>query len=180
MLSKKTKYGIKALTFLARRENNDPVAISEIAQSENISIKFLESILLLLRNSGFLGAKKGKGGGYYLKLDVESFFRSINKDILYNLVEKSIEDDMNGYLYDKEWQGDVLWLIKKIIFHKPTENYIYRGRLELQKLISQSKSLFYSGDKGLPIGNLTSQFFANIYLNELDHFIKDELKIESM
>ena len=69
MLSKKTKYGIKALTFLARRENNEPVAIADIAQSEHISVKFLESILLLLRNSGFLGAKKGKGGGYYLIKD---------------------------------------------------------------------------------------------------------------
>jgi Rrf2 family protein len=69
MLSKKTKYGIKALTYLARRENNEPVQIAEIAKSEHISIKFLESILLLLRNSGFLGAKKGKGGGYYLIKD---------------------------------------------------------------------------------------------------------------
>lgn len=66
MLSKKTKYGIKALTFLARQENQAPVQIAEIAKTEHISIKFLESILLLLRNSGFLGAKKGKGGGYYL------------------------------------------------------------------------------------------------------------------
>ena len=39
---------------------------SEIAKSENISLKFLESILLILRKSGFLGSKKGKGGGYYL------------------------------------------------------------------------------------------------------------------
>lgn len=69
MLSKKTKYGIKALTFLARQENQTPVAIADIAKSENISTKFLESILLLLRNSGFLGAKKGKGGGYYLIKD---------------------------------------------------------------------------------------------------------------
>ncbi len=69
MISKKTKYGIKALTFLARQEDQTPVAIADIAKSENISIKFLESILLLLRNSGFLGAKKGKGGGYYLIKD---------------------------------------------------------------------------------------------------------------
>jgi Rrf2 family protein len=69
MLSKKTKYGIKALTFLARQKDQTPVAIAEIAKSENISLKFLESILLLLRNSGFLGAKKGKGGGYYLIKD---------------------------------------------------------------------------------------------------------------
>ena len=66
MLSKKTKYGIKALTFLGRQENRTPVAIATISKSENISLKFLESILLTLRKNGILGSKKGKGGGYYL------------------------------------------------------------------------------------------------------------------
>ena len=63
MLSKKTKYGLKALTFLASQKENTPVQIAEIAQQENISQKFLESILLSLRKTGFLGSKKGKGGG---------------------------------------------------------------------------------------------------------------------
>ncbi len=49
MISKKTKYGIKAMTYLARRENTEPVRISVISKSENISQKFLESILLTLR-----------------------------------------------------------------------------------------------------------------------------------
>ncbi|AXT62959.1 Rrf2 family transcriptional regulator [Aquimarina sp. AD10] len=66
MLSKKTKYGLKALTYIARKNCDHPVQISEIAQSENISQKFLESILLTLRKNGILGSKKGKGGGYYL------------------------------------------------------------------------------------------------------------------
>ncbi|WP_299055086.1 Rrf2 family transcriptional regulator [uncultured Polaribacter sp.] len=66
MLSKKTKYGIKALTFLAKQEDKTPVAIATISKSENISLKFLESILLTLRKNGILGSKKGKGGGYYL------------------------------------------------------------------------------------------------------------------
>ena len=66
MLSKKTKYGLKALTYLASVNNREPVQIAEIAKHENISQKFLESILLTLRRNGFLGSKKGKGGGYYL------------------------------------------------------------------------------------------------------------------
>lgn len=66
MLSKKTKYGLKALTYLASQKDNRPVQIIEIAKHENISLKFLESILLSLRKTGFLGSKKGKGGGYYL------------------------------------------------------------------------------------------------------------------
>ncbi len=66
MLSKKTKYGIKALTYLARQHDKSPVQIATISKSENISLKFLESILLTLRKTGFLVSKKGKGGGYYL------------------------------------------------------------------------------------------------------------------
>jgi len=69
MLSKKTKYGIKALVYLARQENRNPVQISVISKSENISRKFLESILLTLRKDGILGSKKGKSGGYYLLKD---------------------------------------------------------------------------------------------------------------
>ena len=86
MLSKKTKYGINALTFLARQENQTPVQIAEIAKSEHISIKFLESILLLLRHSGFLGAKKGKGGGYYLIKDP----KEINMAHVYRILEGPI------------------------------------------------------------------------------------------
>ncbi len=67
MLSKKTKYGLKALTYIARSKSDLPVPVGEIAESENIPQKFLESILLTLRKSGVLGSKKGKHGGYYLR-----------------------------------------------------------------------------------------------------------------
>jgi Rrf2 family protein len=66
MLSKKTKYGLKALSYLAKQEPNNPILISDISSAENISRKFLESILLTLKKNGILASKKGKGGGYYL------------------------------------------------------------------------------------------------------------------
>ena len=66
MLSNKTKYGIKALVFLAKQDQRVPVQISVISKSENISQKFLESILLTLKKNGVLGSKKGKGD-YLLK-----------------------------------------------------------------------------------------------------------------
>lgn len=66
MLSKRTKYGLKALVFLAKAAEDGPVQIAAISKSESIPQKFLESILLTLRKSGLLGSKKGKGGGYYL------------------------------------------------------------------------------------------------------------------
>ena len=72
MLSKRTKYGLKAIVYIARQEKQGPVQISTISASENISHKFLESILLTLKKAGFLGSKKGKGGGYYLLKEASS------------------------------------------------------------------------------------------------------------
>lgn len=71
MLSKKAKYGINALIYLAHRKDKDPVPIHQIAESESIPPKFLESILLELKKSGILGSKKGPGGGYYLIKDLK-------------------------------------------------------------------------------------------------------------
>lgn len=69
MISKKAKYALKALTRLALNyETRKPLLISEISESENIPKKFLEAILLELRNNGILQSQKGKGGGYLLKL----------------------------------------------------------------------------------------------------------------
>jgi Rrf2 family protein len=66
MLSKKTQYGLKALAYLAEKYGQGPVLIAEIAEIKKIPIKFLESILLLLKQNNILESKKGKGGGYYL------------------------------------------------------------------------------------------------------------------
>jgi len=66
MLSKKTKYGLKAVIYIAKRPRLVPVLISEISANECIPKKFLEAILLDLKKFGILGSKKGKGGGYYL------------------------------------------------------------------------------------------------------------------
>ena len=66
MISKKTKYGLKALLYLARQYEKGPILISDLAREERIPKKFLEAILLALKNSVILQSKKGKGGGYYL------------------------------------------------------------------------------------------------------------------
>lgn len=69
MISKKTKYALNALVHLAHKYEQGPVLISTISEKENIPQKFLESILLDLKNAGILASKKGKGGGYYLLRD---------------------------------------------------------------------------------------------------------------
>jgi len=110
---------------------------------------------------------------FYLKLDISGFFMSINHNILYNILENLIlKQNKPDY-----WKGDVLQLARIIIFHRPTANYIIKGNPDLFNLIPARKSLFGANKgKGLPIGNYSSQFFANLYLNILDHFIKRELK----
>lgn len=66
MLSKKTKYAINALVYLAKHRNEQPVSVSRIAEAQNIPLKFLESILTELKNARILNSTKGKFGGYTL------------------------------------------------------------------------------------------------------------------
>ena len=66
MLSKKAKYGLKAMFYLADRYGKGPVLISDLAEEEHIPKKFLELILLDLKRNGLLHSKMGKGGGYFL------------------------------------------------------------------------------------------------------------------
>ncbi|HOS88922.1 MAG TPA: reverse transcriptase/maturase family protein [bacterium] len=104
---------------------------------------------------------------YYLQIDVKNFFTSIDKNILYSIFLKG------------KFNEETVSLLKKIIFHDPTSNYYLKGDRNLFRKIPPSKSLFYTPkNKGLPIGNLTSQFFANVYLNEVDQYIKRTLKVK--
>ena len=66
MLSKKAQYAFHALTYLSENRDTGPIQIAEISKARNISLKFLEHILLELKKGGILGSKKGKGGGYYM------------------------------------------------------------------------------------------------------------------
>lgn len=66
MLSAKAKYGLKAMLYLAEREGEGGILGADIAESQNIPKKFLDTILLELKNNGLLHSKKGKGGGYML------------------------------------------------------------------------------------------------------------------
>lgn len=62
----RSKYGLKALAYMARTLGKDSFLIAEIAQAEGIPKKFLEAILLTLKNNGILSSRKGPGGGYSL------------------------------------------------------------------------------------------------------------------
>jgi len=94
---------------------------------------------------------------YYLKADLSNFFVSIDKKILFNQLKR--------YVFE-EW---ILELLEQIIFHDPKPNAFIKSSKKKFRFIPNYKSLWHtSRGKGLPIGNLTSQFFSNVYLNDLD------------
>ena len=69
MLSKKSQYAFKALAYLTEKYKQGPVLIAEISKKKKIPLKFLENLLLELTKADILASKKGKGGGYFLKID---------------------------------------------------------------------------------------------------------------
>jgi RNA-directed DNA polymerase len=110
---------------------------------------------------------------YILKLDIKGYFMSIDKNILYKKVKNTLNHFRERANFDVDF---ILRLVHKIIFHDHVKNCIIKGRREDWAGLPKSKSLFYaSKDKGLPIGNLTSQLFGNVYLNEFDNFFKYKL-----
>jgi Rrf2 family protein len=66
MISSRAKYATRAILDLAQHEDGHPVQASDIAQRQQIPVKFLEQILLFLKRSGFVNSRKGPGGGYFL------------------------------------------------------------------------------------------------------------------
>ena len=114
-----------------------------------------------------------KKEAFFAQLDISGFFMSIDKNILYEILKKMILKQNKK----EQWKKEVLQLGKIIIFYDPTTNYITKGDQKLLESIPPRKSLFHAGKgKGLPIGNYSSQFFGNLYLNELDQFVKRKLK----
>jgi len=103
------------------------------------------------KRKGLLNPNQVKG--HCLKADIKHYFQEVNHEILINIIKRKIRDK------------GVIWLIKKIL-----SNSKIAGR--------RSQSKIEDFTKGMPLGNHTSQFFANVYLNELDYFIKHNLKVK--
>lgn len=104
---------------------------------------------------------------YVLRLDIHGFFFHIDKRILYRKIKKLIDDR-----YRNTNKSTILFLIREVLRDNPTVNCKISGSKEAWKGLPKTKSLFYSGiHKGLPIGNLTSQIFANFYLDDFDHYV---------
>ena len=102
---------------------------------------------------------------FYLKCDLANFFVSIDKRVLWHQLASKIANPW--------WR----WLASTILFHDPRKNFDLRGSPGTLQLVPPHKRLTSQDtDHGLPIGNLSSQFFANVYLDSLDQFVKHQLR----
>jgi len=112
---------------------------------------------------------------WIFKLDIKGYFMAIDRKILFEKIERRLRT-----LKNVDFDIDlILYLIRKVVFNDPTKNCRVKGKREDWVGLPKSKSLFFSGkDKGFPIGNLTSQLFGNIYLDEFDHFAREQLGIK--
>ena len=103
---------------------------------------------------------------WFLQCDLKNFFVSIDKDVLWELSSPLLHEP------------EIRWITHKIIYHDPTDNPILTSPRHLYHQVPWHKSLFNSQGRGLPIGNLSSQYFANVHLNPLDQFIKRDLGVK--
>ena len=110
--------------------------------------KFLKKVSRNGKIKGLFNSNQVKG--YCLKADIKHYFQEVDHEILLNIIKRKIRDEK------------VIFLVRKILENRNSKRERDAG--------------FCIKEKGMPLGNLTSQFFANVYLNELDQFVKHKLK----
>ena len=107
--------------------------------------------------------------GWLARCDIEGFFMSIDKSLLMPLVEDVVREACTT---DTDWW---LWLARVIVMHRPELDCVVRGNADLWRLLPDNKTLFKTGGRGLPIGNLPSQVLANLYMAAFDEWATQQL-----
>ena len=109
---------------------------------------------------------------YIEKFDLCGFFMSIHKPTLLEMLRDFINRKYEGK--DKEI---LLWLVEEVVMNCPQYNCVRKTPDYMWEKLPKNKSLFTCGDdRGLPIGNLTSQCFANFYMHLFDNILQDKFK----
>ena len=126
---------------------------------------------------------KLKGETFYiLKFDISKYFFNIDHDILKRIISKRIKDkEALKILFDIIDSTDKEYVNKEIktIKEKEINKILKSNHHDKIGRIKEIEDLpYYKKGKGVPIGNMSSQFLAILYLNELDHYVKENLKIK--
>ena len=113
---------------------------------------------------------------YVLKLDIEGYFMNISRPRLYDMIVSRLRKYSTSHTIPFDLQV-ALHLLAQVVFNNPVKGCYRKGRISDWNGLPSSKSLFYAAPGcGLPIGNLTSQLFSNIYLSVLDDYVKRVLR----
>jgi len=116
---------------------------------------------------------------YYLQLDIKNFFYSVDKVKLFEMIKQELVSNYHKVIHTTIALPKMLWILNKIIFHDVTRGVVIKGDKKLIAKLPANKTLFkVPKSHALPIGNLTSQFFANVYMNGFDNFVKRKLKVK--
>ena len=126
----------------------------------------------------------GRRRAWFLQIDVHNFFMSIDQRVLYGMIDGSLrrqygvpKGKLPLFCRDLDRYRAMRELAQTLIFHDPTDDFVRKSPAAAWGHIADHKTLFNCPEfKGLPIGNLPSQFFGNVYLNSLDQFVKHQLK----
>jgi Rrf2 family protein len=140
MISKKTKYAIKALVALAKGDDKNPMTISQIATQEKIPKKFLETILLDMRKQGILKSRIGIGGGYYLLMKP--------KDIYLSRILRNIDGpiallpcvSLNFYEHCEDCKDEVTCGIRKVFIEVRDATLKILAETTLEDILKKDKS----------------------------------------
>jgi Rrf2 family protein len=134
MISTKSKYGIRALLYMAIKGMETKISIKEIAEEENISGRYLEQIFSVLKQGNIVKSVKGASGGYIFSRDIKDIIELLEKDIYCEIDEKIEIGTLEGTLNELLWKeynkrlekffGD-LTLETLVIKHKESKNLMY-------------------------------------------------------
>lgn len=117
---------------------------------------------------------------WFAQFDVQGFFMSIDCEVLLDYLLPFIKERWK-YWERTPYEGDldlVLWLTEVVVRHRPQDDCIRKGNLRLWKKLPKKKSLFHTKPmRGEPIGNLTSQLFANFYMSVFDAWAIEAAKM---
>lgn len=131
------------------------------------------------RLTGFMQARQQAAGpagaGWYLKLDVQNYFNSIHRPTLYGLLKRRVLQAQAQHRLSWGLARALCSLCHRLLAQPVVAREL--GADGLARVPAHKRLCNARSGRGIPIGNLTSQFFANVYLNELDQFIKRRLRV---
>lgn len=159
-----------------------PVLIHDLYSNRNSkgthsAVKRLQTFMRRLQNQKSLIVPIERRGPFYLQLDVANFFNCIDRPRLFVMLQQNLKNAIRKKYISPQKATELRWLCHVVLKQDiAAESKLIVARAEYSK-VPAHKRLSQAGEgKALPIGNLPSQLFANIYLNALDQFIKHELK----